>query len=114
MSKKPYRMTKLELADTFVPIFCVCWVLVFAYIALFLGSNVMALITIMPVFFLYALYLVGSAVYDYKEEEILETLGRDTYEVQKRNRKKKKKLSTQKLVFAGIFFVCGVLLCIFL
>ena len=114
MSKKPYKMTKIELLDTFIPIFCVCWVLVFAYISLFTSSHLLALITVMPFFFLYGLYLIGSAIYYYKEVEILEALGLDAYEAKAARRKKSPRLSIQKLVFAGIFIVCGVLLCIFL
>lgn len=114
MSKKAYKMTKIEIFDTFVPIVCVCWVLVFAYIALFNGSSLLALITVMPVFFLYGLYLIGSAFYCYKEVEVLQALGMDTYEAEKRRRKKAPKLSVPKLAVAAGCIVAGILLCIFL
>ncbi len=107
-------MSKIEMFDTFVPIIAVCWVLVFAYISLFNSSGTLALFTVMPIFFLYALYLIGSAVYTYKELDILKAMEKDTYEVEKRWRKNPPKLSTSKLIVAGICFICGILLCIFL
>lgn len=107
-------MSKIEMFDTFVPIICVCWVLVFAYISLFTKSGVLAMITVMPVFFLYGLYLIGSAIYCYKELEILKEMGRDTYEVEKRFRKNPPKLSIPKLSVAAGCIIAGVLLCIFL
>ena len=54
-----------------MPIFCITWVLVFAYIALFINSSLLALITVMPLFFIYGLYSIGSAIYVYKEMDIL-------------------------------------------
>ena len=114
MAKKTYKMSKIEMFDTFIPIIAVCWVLVFSYISLFVNSGTLALFTVMPIFFLYALYSVGSAVYCYKELDILRAMEKDTYEVEKRWRKHPPKLSTAKLVVAGICFVCGILLCIFL
>lgn len=50
MAKKTQRMTPIELFDTFVPIFCITWVLVFSYIALFIESSLFAMITVMPFF----------------------------------------------------------------
>lgn len=114
MAKKTYKMTKIEIFDTFVPIICVCWVLVFAYISLFIKSSVLALITVMPVFFIYGLYLIGSAIYCYKELEILEAMGRDTYEIQKRNRKNPPKLSIPKIIVAACCIIVGIILCVFL
>ena len=84
MAKKKYKMTKVEMFDTFIPIIATCWVLVFAYISLFTSSNTLALITVMPIFFLYSLYLIGSAVYCYKELDILKAMEKDTYEVEKK------------------------------
>ncbi len=114
MAKKTYKMSKIEMFDTFVPIIGVCWVLVFSYISLFIGSGTLALITVMPVFFLYGLYLIGSAVYCYKELEILRKLGQDSYEVEKRFRKNPPKLSIAKLSVAAGCIISGILLCIFL
>ena len=114
MAKKPQKMKRIELLDTFIPIFAVCWALVFAYIAVFNESNVLALITVMPIFILYGLYIIGSAIYCYKELEILKALGKDYYEVEKQYRKKAPKLSTPKLVTGGICIVIGILWCIFL
>lgn len=114
MAKKTYKMTKIEVFDTFVPIFSVCWVLVFAYIALFTESSLLAMITVMPMFFIYGLYLIGSAIYCYKEVEILKALDMDTYEAEKRRRKKAPKLSVAKLSVAAGCIVAGILLCIFL
>ncbi|MBQ7936285.1 MAG: hypothetical protein IJ333_08095 [Clostridia bacterium] len=116
MSKKKesQKMRKIELLDTFVPIFCVSWVLVFTYIALFNESSVFALITVMPFFFLYGFYLIGSAIYVYKELDILKAAGKDTYEVEKRHRTNPPKLSMAKLSVAGGCIVAGILLCILL
>ncbi len=114
MAKKPQKMKRIELLDTFIPIFAVCWVLIFAYIALFNESGVLALITIMPVFFLFGLYMFGSAIYCYKELEILKALEKDYYEVEKQYRKKAPKLSKPKLITGGICIVAGILMCIFL
>ena len=114
MAKKTYKMTIQEQLDTFIPIIAVVWILVFAYISYFVSSNVLALFTVMPVFFLYALFSLGSALYSYKEAEILEALGKDTYAVKKRNLKKAPKLSKGKLLSAGISFLAGILLCILL
>ncbi|MBQ8894149.1 MAG: hypothetical protein IJ043_07035 [Clostridia bacterium] len=114
MSKKTNKMTTIELLDSFVPIICVCWVLVFAYIAIFCESSTLAMITVMPMFFLYGLYLVGSTVYCYKELEILEAMGKDTYEVEKKYRNQEPQLSIPKIAVAGGCFVVGILLCIFL
>lgn len=114
MAKKTQRMTKIEIFDTFMPIFCVTWVLVFAYIALFTNSSVLALITVMPLFFIYGLYIIGSAIYVYKEMDILKELGKDTYELEKRYRKQPPKLSIAKLVVGASCIVAGVLLCIIL
>lgn len=114
MAKKTNKMTTIEIFDTFVPIVCICWVLVFAYISLFTESSLLAMITVMPVFFIYGLYLIGSAIYCYKEKEILEAMGRDTYEVQRRHRKNPPKLSNTKLIIAGCCIIGAILLCIFL
>lgn len=114
MAKKTQRMTKVEIFDTFMPIFCVTWVLVFAYIALFANSSLLALITVMPLFFIYGLYIIGSAIYVYKELDILKELGKDTYELEKRYRKQPPKLSITKLVVGASCIVAGILLCIIL
>ncbi len=113
-NKKQQAMTKIELYDAFVPIFCVTWVLAFGYIALFNESALLTHIAITPIFFAYALYLVFSAVYTYKELELLKAWGKDTYEVEKRHRKKAPKLEKGKLIAAACVFVAGVLLCIFI
>lgn len=112
--KKQPKMTKIELADAFVPIFCITWVLAFGYIAIFTESALLTHITVTPIFFLYSLYLVFSAVFCYKELEILKAWGKDTYEVEKRYRKKAPRLEKGKLIAAGCIFVAGVLLCIFI
>lgn len=114
MAKKTYKMSKIEMFDTFVPIIAVCWVLVFAYISLFVSSSTLAMITVMPVFFLYAIYLVAGAYYCYKEVDVLKAFGKDTYEAEKRRRKQAPKLSKAKLITAGICFIVGILLCIVL
>lgn len=115
MKKKDNSLkSKIELLDSFLPIICICWVLVFAYISYFTESKVMAFITVVPLFFLYSLYLIISAVCCYKEKEILEALGKDTYEVEKRNRKNKPILSKAKFIAAGCCFIVGVLICIIL
>jgi len=113
-NKNQPKMTKVELYDAFVPIFCVTWVLAFGYIAIFNESALLTHIAITPIFFAYALYLVCSAIYTYKELEILQAMGKDTYEVEKRHRKKAPKLEKGKLIAAGCIFVAGVLLCIFI
>ena len=115
MSKKQqYKMTTVEKLDTLMPIFCVTWVLVFAYIALFNKSPLLAMITVMPLFFIYGIYIIGSAVYVYKELDILKQLGKDTYELEKRYRKKPPKLSIAKLIVGAGCIIAGILLCIFL
>ncbi len=114
MSKKTYKMSLQEQLDAFIPIIAVVWVLIFSYISYFIPSKTLALITVMPVFFLYALFSIGSALYTYKELEIAEALGKDTYEIKKRHLKKKPKLNTGKLTASGISAVVGILLCIFL
>ncbi len=114
MAKKGYKMTKVEMFDTFIPIVCVCWVLVFSYISLFVKSGVLAMITVVPVFFLYGLYLLGSAIYCYKELEILKELGRDTYEIEKKFRKNPPKLSIAKIGVSAGCIIAGILLCVFL
>ena len=114
MSKKTQRMTKIEMLDTFMPIFCITWVLVFAYIALFNKSSLLALITVMPLFFIYGLYIIGSAIYVYKELDILKELGKDTYDLEKRHRKQPPKLSITKLIVGAGCIIVGILLCIFL
>ena len=88
MSKKAQKMSTIEILDTFIPIFFVCWVMIFSYIAIFNESSTLAFITIVPIFFLFALYMIGSAVYCYKELEILRAFDKDTTEIEKRNRKK--------------------------
>lgn len=113
-AKRKKQTDKIELSDTFVSIFVVCWVMVFSYIAIFNNSGILAKITVVPVFFLYGLYLIGSAVFQIKELEILKALGRDTFEVERRLRKNPPKLSPLKLVFAGISIAAGILCCIFL
>ena len=70
-NKKQFKMTKIELYDAFVPIFCICWVLTFGYIAVFNGSALLTHIAVTPIFFLYSIYLVFSAIYCYKELDIL-------------------------------------------
>ena len=114
MAKKTYKMTLQEQLDSFIPIIAVVWVLVFAYISYFVSSSTLALFTVMPVFFLYAIFTAGSALYTYKEVEILEAMGKDTATVKKRNLKKAPKLSKGKLITAAVCFTIGVLLCIFL
>ena len=114
MAKKTYKMSKIEMFDTFIPIVAACWVLVFVYISLFISSSLLALLTVMPVFFLYGLYLIGSAVYCYKELDILKAMEKDTYEVEKRWRKHPPKLSKGKIGVAIACIVSGILLCIFL
>ncbi len=114
MAKKTQKMTRIELLDTFVPIFCITWILVFAYISLFSESSLFALLTIMPFFFLYGLYSIGSAIYVYKELEILKELGKDTYEIEKRYRSKKPVLSKAKIVVGAGCIIIGIVLCIVL
>ncbi len=114
MAKKQQKMKRIELLDTFIPIFAICWVLIFSYIALFNESSLLALLTVMPIFFLYGLYIIGSAIYCYKELEILKALEKDYYEVEKQYRKKAPKLSIPKLIAGGISIIIGILLCIFL
>lgn len=116
MSKKKQKvkMSRLEILDTFLPIFGGCWVFAFGYISLFTESSVLGLITVMPIFFLYSLYLIGSAVYCYKEVEILDALGKDSEKAKALCRKKAPRLSQKRLIFAGIFFVIGILCCILL
>jgi len=50
----------------------------------------------------------------YNVAEILEALGKDTAEVKAKHRKKAPILSKKKLIFAAIFFACGILICILL
>ena len=114
MAKKQAKMTTIEILDSFIPIFAACWVLVFAYIALFNESATLAYITVVPIFFIFALYMLGSAVYCYKELEILKAFEKDTTEIEKRHRKKAPKLSKAKLITAGCSFVAGILICILL
>lgn len=114
MSKKTQKMSTIEILDTFIPIFAVCWIMVFSYIALFNESSVLALITVMPLFFLFGLYLIGSAIYCYKELEILKALEKDTTEIEKRNRKKAPKLNKTKLIIGGCCIAAGIALCIIL
>ena len=114
MSKKVQKMSTIEILDTFIPIFAVCWVMVFSYIALFNESKVLALITVMPIFFLFGLYIIGSAIYCYKELDILKAFEKDTREIEKRNRKKAPKLNKTKLIIGGCCILAGILLCILL
>lgn len=114
MAKKQQKLTKVELFDNFAPIFAACWVLALGYIALFNESTVFALITVVPMFFIYGLCVIGSAVYCYKEPEILKALGKDYREAEIRHRKKAPKLSKAKLITGGICIVVGILLYIFL
>ena len=112
--KKQFKMTMIEKLDTLIPIFCITWVLVFAYIALFNESSLLALITVMPLFFLYGIYIISSAIYVYKEMDILKQMGKDTYELEKRYRKQPPKLSIAKLAVGAGCILTGILLCIFL
>lgn len=114
MSKKQPKMTTIEILDSFIPIFAVCWILIFAYIALFNESATVAYITVVPVFFIFALYMIGSTIYCYKELEILKAFEKDTAEIEKRNRKKAPKLSKAKLITAGCSALAGILICILL
>lgn len=114
MSKKVQKMSTIEILDTFIPIFSVCWVMIFSYIALFNESATLAYITIVPIFFLFGLYMIGSAIYCYKELEILRTFDKDTTEIEKRNRKKAPKLNKTKLIIGGCCIVAGIVLCIIL
>jgi hypothetical protein len=75
---------------------------------------VFALITVIPMFFIYGLCVIGSAIYCYKEPEILKALGKDYREAEIKHHKKAPKLSIAKLVTGGICIVIGILLCIFL
>lgn len=114
MSKKTQKMSTIEILDTFIPIFAVCWVMVFSYIALFNESCSLALLTVMPLFFLFGLYIIGSAVYCYKELEILKAFEKDTTEIEKRNRKNPPKLNKTKLIVGGCCIAAGIVLCIIL
>lgn len=114
MSKKVQKMSTIEILDTFIPIFSVCWVMIFSYIALFNESATLAYITIVPIFFLFGLYMIGSAIYCYKELEILRAFDKDTTEIKKRNRKKAPKLNKTKLIIGGCCIVAGIVLCIIL
>jgi len=114
MAKKKEPMTRVEMLDTFMPILCITWILVFSYISLFVESTTLAMITVMPLFFVYGLYLIGSAIYVYKELDILKEMGKDTYALEKRYRKKGPVLSKMKLIVGGSFILAGILLCIFL
>ena len=114
MAKKQPKMKTVELLDTFIPIFAVCWFLVFGYISLFIESGVMAIVTIVPIMILFGLYMFGSAYYCYNELEILKKLGKDYYDVEKQFRKKAPKLSIAKLVAGGCSFLIAILLCIIL
>lgn len=114
MSKKTQKMSTIEILDTFIPIFATCWVMIFSYIALFNESSMLALIAVMPIFFLFGLYLIGSALYCYKELEILKAFEKDTAEIEKRHRKKAPKLNKTKLIIGGCCIAVGILLCIIL
>lgn len=114
MSKKAQKMSTIEILDTFIPIFSVCWVMIFTYIALFNESATLAFITIVPIFFIFGLYMIGSAVYCYKELEILRAFDKDTTEIEKRNRKKAPKLNKTKLIIGGCCIAAGIVLCIIL
>ena len=114
MAKKTQKMSTIEITDTFITIFAICWVMVFAYISLFNESGLLALITVMPLFFLFGLYMIGSAVYCYKELEILNAFGQDTSEIEKKHRKQAPKLNKTKLIIGGSCIFAGVLLCILL
>ncbi len=114
MAKKTYKMTTVEILDTFLPILSISWVLVFSYISSFIRSGLLAMITVMPLFFIYGLYCIGSAIYVYKELEILKELGKDTYELEKRYRRKKPELNKAKLIVGGCSILAGILLCIVL
>lgn len=114
MAKKQPKMKTVEILDTLIPIFAICWILVFAYIAYFNSSATLALITVMPVFILFGLYMFGSAYYCYNELEILKKLGKDYYEVEKQYRKKAPKLSVGKLIAGGCSILIAILFCIIL
>lgn len=114
MAKKQQKMTRIELLDNFAPIFAACWVLALGYIALFNESGLFALITVVPMFFLYGLYVIGSAIYCYKEPELLKLLGKDSRKAELKRHKKTPKLSIAKLTTGGICIILGILLCIIL
>ena len=114
MANKKKESSRIELMDALIPIICICWILVFGYISVFIESGTLALITVVPIIFLYAVYLIGSSVYIYKELEILTALDRDTTNAQKKYRNKKPQLNISKLVIAGICVVLGIILCIIL
>ena len=114
MAKKQTKMTRVEILDTVIPIFAACWVMVFAYISLFNESGLLAKLTVAPILILYGLYLIGSALYCYKEVEILKAMERDYYEAEKRHRNKPAKLSKNKLITAAALFLTSILLFIFL
>ena len=114
MSKKTQKLSTIEILDTFIPIFSVCWVMIFSYIALFNESKILASITVIPLFFLFGLYLIGSAFYCYKELEILKAFEKDIAEIEKRHRKKTPKLNKTKLIIGGCCIAAGILLCIIL
>ena len=107
-------MKTIEILDTFIPIFVVCWVLVFGYISLFVESGTLAILTMVPIIILFGLYLFASAFYCYKELELLKAFGKDYSEAERQYRKKAPKLSIGKIVIGGICILIAILLCIFL
>jgi hypothetical protein len=114
MAKKQPQSNTIEILDSLISIVAACWILVFAYISYFNTSGTLALFTVMPVFILFGLYLIGGAVYSYKEIEILKALEKDTREAESRHRKKAPKLNRFKIIFGIICILCGILLCILL
>ncbi len=112
--KQKYKMTTVEKLDNMLPVFCITWVLVFAYISLFVESTLLAMFTVMPIFFFYGLYTIGSAIYVYKELDILKELGKNTYELERRYLQQPPKLSKVKLGVGAGCIITGILLCILL
>ncbi len=113
-NKKPEKLTKVEIIDTFAPILAACWVLVFGYIALFNGSALLANLLVFPMILLYGLYLPASAFYCYKELEIMKELGKPTFDLERKYRKNPPKLSVAKLSVGGGCIVAAILLFIFI
>ena len=114
MAKKKQQQNPMELPDSLVPIFLAAWALAFIYISYFSDSALLAKLTVAPAFFLYALYLLFSALFIYKEVEFLDAMGKDSSKAKAKRRQKAPKLSKGKLIAAGISFILGLLLCILL
>ena len=114
MAKKITKPSLIETIDTILALIVICWLLVFGFIAAFSESVAMVFVTVSPILILYGLYLIGSAVYSYKELEILRALEKDTKAAEEKRRSAKPKLNKTKLIFAAVCIVAAILLYIIL